>query len=357
MMKTRLFRAALGAGLAFAFVVFSPSTVLAQSAPRFEVDADWPKPLPEGWVVSGLVGLCIDSQDHVLVLHRQDELTAGGLNAGVPAPLILEFDPEGNLVNSWGDFDTFDLRLHSCQFDQDDNVWIASAPSGMLQKYSHDGSRLLQQIGEKGVLDSSDGTPEGTPLNSAAATFLMPSGIRVDRETGNIFVADGEQPGSNRRIAIMDASGAFLDQWVIDDMESVHCVHLSHDGLVYVCNRRASEIRVYDKMGNVQQSIETPWTPASPPADGRIVETGGAAVDVALSPDPEERLMYVINQNNARIDIYERESGNHVTSFGRAGAYPGQFMQPHSIGVDSRGNIYVAENRGQRVQRFTPVTE
>jgi len=355
-MKTRIFGTALAAGLAIALGTFLTSAVLAQPVPRFEVDVSWPKPLPDQWVISGLVGICIDSQDHVLVLHRQDELTVGALNAGVPAPLIMEFDPEGNLVNSWGDFDSLDLRLHSCQFDPDDNVWVASAPSGMLQKYSHDGSRLLLQIGQKGVLDSSDGTSEGAPLNSNAAKFLMPSGIRVDRETGNIFVADGEQPGSNRRIAVMDASGAFLRQWVIDDMESVHCVHLSNDGLVYVCHRRGSEIRVYDKMGNFHHRIDAPWTPVTPPEDGRIVESGGSAVDIALSPDAEERLMFVINQNNARIDIYERESGRFLTSFGRAGNYPGQFNQPHSIGVDSNGNVYVAENRGQRVQRFRPVS-
>ena len=44
-------------------------------------------------------------------------------------------------------------------------MWIGSAPSGMVQKYSHDGSKLLLQIGKKGVLDSSDGTAKGKPLN------------------------------------------------------------------------------------------------------------------------------------------------------------------------------------------------
>jgi sugar lactone lactonase YvrE len=356
-MKMGILRIALGAALAIALGTYYPSTVLAQSVPSFEVDTAWPKPLPDRWVVGGLVGLCIDSQDHVLVLHRQEELIAGGRNAGVPAPNMIEFDPEGNVVNSWGDQELLDLRLHSCQFDEDDNVWIASAPSGMLQKYSHDGARLLMQIGEKGVLDTSDGTSEGAPLNSSAARFLTPSGIRVDRATGDIFVADGEQPNSNHRIAVMDASGAFLRQWVIDDAESVHCVHLSNDGMVYVCNRRGSEVRVYDKMGNVQQSIEIPWMPVTPREDGQLVESGGSAVDIAFSPDPEQRLMYVINQNNARIDVFERENGVFLTSFGRAGNYPGQFNQAHSIGVDSNGNIYVAENRGQRVQRFRPVTE
>ena len=97
--------------------------------------------------------------------------------------------------------------------------------------------------------------------------------------------------------------------------------------------------------------------PVTPPEDAQLIQSGGSAVDIAFSSDPGQRLMYVINQNNARIDIFERENGNFLTSFGRAGNYPGQFNQAHSIGVDSNGNVYVAENRGQRVQRFRPVTE
>ena len=356
-MKTRIFRAALGAGMAIAFGTLFSFTALAQPVPRYEVDAAWPKPLPDQWVVGGLVGLCIDSQDHVLVLHRQEELIEGGRNAGIPAPHMIELDGQGNVVNSWGDPELLNPRLHSCHFDGDDNVWIASAPSGMVQKYSHDGASLLMQIGEKGALDSSDGTREGTPLNSNAAQFLTPSGIRVDRANGDIFVSDGEQPGSNRRIAVMAASGEFLRQWVIGDMESVHCVHLSNDGMVYVCHRRGSEVRVYDKMGSFQRRIVVPWEPVTPPEDGQLVQSGGSAVDIAFSSDPQQRLMYVINQNNARIDVFERENGTFLTSFGRAGNYPGQFNQAHSIGVDSNGNVYVAENRGQRVQRFRPVTE
>jgi sugar lactone lactonase YvrE len=63
----------------------------------------------------------------------------------------------------------------------------------------------------------------------------------------------------------------------------------------------------------------------------------------------------VINQNNATVDIVERESGKKVGSFGRAGSFPGEFQQAHGIAVDSKGNIYIDENRGRRVHKFKPV--
>src|SRR5258708_15033890 len=115
------------------------------------------------------------------------------------APPMPEFDSAGNLVHSWGDPKLLDARLHSCHFDKDGNVWIASAPSGMVQKYSHDGSKLLLQIGKKGVLDSSDGTIKGTPLNSDAATFHMPSRLFFDRGNGDVFVSGRRGPTINHR--------------------------------------------------------------------------------------------------------------------------------------------------------------
>ena len=130
-------------------------------APRYEVDLSWPKPLPDRWIIGGLGGVCVDARNHVLILNRQD-LLEGELNAGHLAPPLIEFDPAGNVVNSWGDPNLLDPRLHSCHFDKDNNVWIGSAPSGMIQKYSHDGSKLLLQIGKKGVFDSSDGTAQGS---------------------------------------------------------------------------------------------------------------------------------------------------------------------------------------------------
>jgi DNA-binding beta-propeller fold protein YncE len=320
-------------------------------APRYEVDLTWPKPLPDRWVLGGLGGLCVDAQDHVLILNRQDVLD-GDLNAGRLAPSMIEFDPAGKVVNSWGDSKLLDPRLHSCHFDKDGNVWVASAPSGMVQKYTHDGGTMLLQIGKKGVVDSSDGTVKGKPLNSNAAQFFMPSSIFVDRHNGDIYVSDGEGRDSNRRVAVMDRNGQFLRQWQPEGMETVHCLTIANDGMVYVCNREAARIQVYDQMGRFKRNIEVPWAPVTPPADGKPRQSGGSAVAIDFSPDPAQRLMFVINQNSAQIEIIDRQSGKRLSSFGRLGSFPGEFNQPHGIAVDSKGNIYIAENRGKRVHKF-----
>ena len=191
-----------------AAALLMPSLRAQSSAPQYQVDTSWPKPLPQRWVLGPVGAACVDAHDHVLVLNRQEVLDVD-LDAGEKAPPIIEFDAAGNVVHSWGE-DAFDKTLinsfHSCRFDSDDNVWIVSNESGVVRKYSHDGSKLLLQIGKSGVVDSSDGTPKGKPLNSDNAQFFAPADINVDRQNGDVYVDDGDGAG-NRRIAVMDRAG------------------------------------------------------------------------------------------------------------------------------------------------------
>jgi DNA-binding beta-propeller fold protein YncE len=135
-------------------------------------------------------------------------------------------------------------------------------------------------------------------------------------------------------------------------MTTVHCLTIATDGLVYVCNREGSRIQVYDKMGKFLKNIDVPWKPYTAPRDGAPKESGGSAVALAFSRDTNQRLMYVINQNESQVEVMDRLTGKVLSTFGRVGHYPGEFDQPHGIAVDSKGNVYIAENRGKRVQKF-----
>ncbi len=355
-MKTHLIGLSACAMFAIAAGIAASSQAQAQSAPRYEADVSWPKPLPERWVLGGLGGLCVDNQDHVFILNRQD-VVAGDLNGGQLAPSIIEFDPAGNVVNSWGDPKLLDPRLHSCHVDKDNNIWIGAAPSGMIQKYTHDGSKMLLQIGKKGTVDSSDGTPKGKPLNSPAAIFFMPSSIFVDKGNGDVYVSDGEGADSNKRVAVFDKNGKFLRQWLPQGMSTVHCMSIANDGQVYVCNRQGAKIQIYDKMGNMRRTIDVPWTPVTPPKDGKIVQSGGSAVALDFSHDPQQKYIFMINQNNAQVEIIDRASGKILGHFGRPGSFPGELNQAHGIAIDSKDNIYIDENRGKRVHKFKIVAQ
>ena len=358
--KTKFLSIAASCALFIAGVgVVNPVRAQAQNVPRYAVDPFWPRlPLPDRWITGGLGGMCIDGRDHVYILNRGN-VDPEDLDGASMAPSVIEFDPDGNVVRSWGDPAMLGDRLHDCHVDQDQNVWIIASATGIAQKYSSDGSELLLQIGEAGVYDSSDGTREGQALNSNRAQFFLPASIDLDAATGDIYIADGELPGGNQRIAVLDRNGRFLRQWPLHRSDAdgnivplPHCLRLANDGLVYVCDREADRIQVFDRMGNFIRNIDVPWQPYTSP-EGRLSGMRGTAVVLAFSHDPGQRLMFVANQLSTEIDILDRQTGQVLSSFGGGpGRYPGQFTLPHGIAVDSVGNVYVAEQEGRRIQKF-----
>ena len=341
-------------------VVLGAAPAAAQEAPRYELDPLWPKlPFGEQWLTGGLGGMCVGG-DRIFILNRQNVVPAD-LDGARPAPPIIELDAEGDVVGGWGDPVQIGDRLHDCHVNADGSLWVVAAGTGVVQKYAGDGSELLLQIGETGKYDSSDGTRQGEPLNSDRAQFFLPASIDVDEQTGDIYVADGEVGGGNYRIAVLDSEGNFLRQWPLHRAEGEdvvplpHCLRVSNDGLVYVCDRRADRIQVYDRMGKFVRDIDLLFDPVTP-RDATRTGTRGTAVVLAFSPDPEQRLLFVLNQNSVMVDVVDRQSGEVLTSFGGGpGRYRGQFTLPHGIGVDSAGNVYVAEQEGRRIQKFVPV--
>jgi DNA-binding beta-propeller fold protein YncE len=369
-------------------VLYSPLVRAQTGVPKYEVDPFWAK-LPNNWVVGPLGGTCVDGRDHVFVLHRQEDLAEAALTARdqfaggatrIKAPPVMEFDPEGNLVNSWGDTKVLGNYLHDCQVDKDGNLWIAAARSGFVQKYSHDG-KLLLQIGKSGVFDSSDGTSKGKPLNSNTAQFFGPSAVDVDPTNGDIYVADGHG-GGNFRIAVLDKNGTFLRQFRLHHTEAEknieelpHCMRLSNDGLIYVCDRLANRLQAFDKMGTFKRNIEIPWKSYTaenedlrkychmlwrtfPPCTlVQKIGRGTSAVSVEFSRDPNQRFIYVVNQNQREVDILDHATGEVVSTIGRGTGlfFPGQLFDAIRAAVDSKGNVYVAEDEGRRLQRYKVV--
>ena len=352
---------------------------LAQTveAPMFEVDPFWPKPLPNHWVIGSSIGVGVDSRDHVFIIHRQDTLnesteiaaTEGPLTGGccVPAPPILEFDPEGNLVGSWGgpgEGYTWPLGNHGITIDPNDNVWIGGWRRGdsHVLKFTRDG-RSLMQVGIPGIEEVDSNSTE---------RFGRVAKISFDSTGREAYVADGY---GNARVAVIDAStGEFKRYWGAygnrpDDTDlgpydpaaalaqqfrtPVHCAEPSDDGFVYVCDRPNDRIQVFRSDGTfVTEKIVAPLTLGD-----------GSIWDIAFSRDPEQRFMYVADGKNERVYVMDRESLEILTTFGDGGRQPGQFFAVHSIATDSKGNIFTTETyEGKRVQRFVykglgPVTK
>ncbi|HSG08350.1 MAG TPA: hypothetical protein VLA36_08330 [Longimicrobiales bacterium] len=335
--------------------------------PRFEVDPLWPKPLPNHWILGSTIGVAVDSRDHVWIIHRG----AGTLNERTemslatdpptgeccaPAPPVLEFDAEGNLVNAWGGpgegYD-WPLSNHGIVVDPMDNVWIGGngGTDAHILKFTRDG-RFLMQLGKPGQSSGSDDT----------VNFGRVAKISFDAEANEAFIADGY---GNKRVAVLDMNtGAFKRHWGAygnrpDDADlgrydpsappaqqfrnPVHCAEPSLDGLVYVCDRPNDRVQVFRKDGTfVSETFVAPQTLGD-----------GSTWDIAFSKDPGQAYLYLADGKNERIYVMLRETMEILTTFGDGGRQPGQFFAVHSIATDSKGNIYTTETyEGKRVQKF-----
>ena len=345
-------------------------------APRFEVDPLWPKPLPNHWLLGSAIGVAVDSRDHVFVIHRRDsfnERTEIGAATDpptgeccVPAPNILEFAPDGTLVNSWGgpgegyDWPTSN---HGISIDHKDNVWIGGngATDSHVLKFTRDG-RFLLQVGVA-----------NRPVDSHSRdSFGRVAKIAFDPDANEAFLADGY---GNKRVAVIDMdSGELKRYWgaygnAPDDADlgrydpdappaqqfrnPVHCAEPTADGLVYVCDRPNDRIQVFRRDGTfVKEAFIAPRTLGD-----------GSVWDIAFSRDPEQRWLYLADGKNMKVYVMDRQSLEILTTFGDGGRQPGQFFAVHSIATDSEGNIYTTETyEGKRVQKFlfrglAPVTQ
>ena len=175
---------------------------------RYEVDPTWPKTLPEGWTLGRVGGLSITARDEIVICHRQD-LTEEELETSFPAPMVVVFDTDGNVVKSWGDQKDLPITPERLNTDYQRNIWIPGQRDGQIHKYDWEGNLLLK-IGDRGVFDSHDGTIKGYPLNSAKDRFFKPTAVAVDTTTTTFTSPTAMAIGASwcsTRTASISASG------------------------------------------------------------------------------------------------------------------------------------------------------
>jgi len=332
-------------------------------APRFEVDPLWPKPLPNNWYIGMTIGVAVDAQDHVWIVHRPDTLTPNEAAADQKtgsccskAPPVLEFDQAGNLIGHWGgpgEGYEWPESNHGITVDHKGNVWIGGngTNDAHILKFTQDG-KFLAQYGHMGKNGGSNNTEN----------FGRVAKIFVDPKANEAYIADGYL---NKRVAVIDAdTGKFKRYWGAygnkpDDANlgrynpdappaqqfrtPVHCAELSNDRLLYACDRVNNRIQVFQPDGKFvkEQFI----------AKRSLSE--GSVWDIAFSKDRQQKYLYVADGRNQKVYILLRETMEILTSFGDGGRQPGQFYGVHSIATDSKGNIYTTETyEGRRLQKF-----
>jgi hypothetical protein len=322
---------ALGVG---SVVLEKRGTVHAANAqaPKFEVDPMWPKPLPNHWIMGNVIGVSVDAQDHIWIIHRQDTLEAME-NYGVasppgakrrygvveaeccgPAPPVLEFDEAGNLLASWGGKDgdgyVWPASNHGITVDYKGNVWIGGNGAALPPPPGGRG-----RGGAAGRGAAAPATPAAPGAPAAPADESVPAPARGGR---------GGPP-------------------------------LYHDSMIMKFTQDGKFLMQIGHAGQSKGSNDT--------------ENVGRAAKIFVDPKTNE--VYVADgYGNKRVIVFDADTGKYKRHWGAYGHVPDdtnagpynpdaplaqQFRNPvHCADLSNDGMLYVCDRPNDRIQVFKP---
>jgi hypothetical protein len=289
------------------------ATIVGTGDFKFRVESDWMK-LPDDWDLKDVGGVAVDAKDRVFVFNRGDR------------PMIV-FDRTGKVLQTWGE--KIFNRPHAVHLAPDETIWCADEGDHVIHRCTLDG-QILATIGTKGTP-----APEfsGQPFNRPTQTALTPS--------GEILVADGY---GNARVHKYTADGQWLTSWGEfgtdpGQFNVVHNIACDDDGFVYIADRENYRIQVFDTDGK----FVTQWHNLYRPC-GLYMHGSRQPIFFIGELGPFLAINRRYPNIGPRISILDHR-GRLLGRLGapHAGTEDGTFIAPHTLAMDSHGDLYVGE--------------
>lgn len=258
-------------------------------------------------------GVAVDSQDHVYVLTRGKD------------PVVV-FDKDGKYLRSFGHGYFSEDRTHGLYIAHDNTLMIADDGIHTIQMFTPEG----EKIGQIGETNKPAVAWSGEPFNRPTSAAIRPS-------NGDIYISDGY---GNSRVHVYTKDGQYKFSWGspgIDPSQFLRCHNIAfdQDERVYVVDREAHRIQIFDTEGNFLTMWNNIYRPDAMVCWQEHIYVGELNAIGGLEAAPDQ---------GHRVSIYNL-NGEMVSRFGAPfeGGGPGEFYAPHGIAVDSEGSIYVSE--------------
>jgi sugar lactone lactonase YvrE len=272
--------------------------------------------------------VAVDSQDRVYLLTRGESR-------------VLCYEPDGSFVTSWGQ-DVLTPRTHGIAVGPDDTIYTVDDGDHTVRKFSRDAKELMV-LGSPGV--ASDTGYDGKNLESitrGGPPFNRPTGISFS-SNGDLYICDGY---GNARVHHFGPDGTHIKSWGEPgsgpgQFVLPHGICVTHDDRVLVADRENDRIQIFDLDGQFTGQ----WNHLQRPTD--VYEDGNGLIYVASLTWRIGQTSYasgpIKQQRPGHISILDAR-GNLLLSWVSADfCAPGNFVAPHSLCADSRGDIYVGE--------------
>lgn len=299
---------------------------------QYEQVKDWPL-LPDSIHLGNPTGIGMDSEQHLFIFHRAGRkwpLIGSMPKSFIKENTILMLDNEtGRLLNSFGA--GMFIMPHGLTVDRENNIWVSDVGLHQVFKFTHNG-RLLMTIGEARK-------PGNDP-----AHFNRPTDVAVCTD-GSFYVSDGYR---NSRIVKYSAAGQYLFEWgskgsAARQFNIPHGIDLDEQGNVYVADRENSRIQVFDSSGKFLRQFS---------------QNNFANICAVMVDRQSDKIYAVDDLSFLKIThrgsdvLVLNDTGTVLTRFGRSGHYTGSTCWYHDVAVDRKGNIFTADIKGNKVQKF-----
>ena len=301
---------------------------------RYEPVPYWGK-VPHGIWMQEATAVAVDSQDRVYVFNR----------GNMP---VLTFSPEGDLLDMWGNETPWSgtkliedayggsaqtwpgirwRRAHSIRTDPEDNLWLVDVLGHTITKTDRKGHELMRL-----------GT--GTPSQAQGGEpFNRPTDVTVNPANGDIFVSDGYR---NSRVHRFDSAGRHILSWGEPGADPgqfslPHNIDMFGNDAVIIADRENHRVQVFSLTGEFRKEWHVHHAVA-------VASGCGDDTNVYVAEQGPPPVQTGVPNLGHRVSVYDR-AGQLQGRFGASlpGEAWGQFLWPHSIAVDSRGDVYVAE--------------
>ena len=316
----------------------------------YDIVESWAKPFAgEGFAFGGNSGVYAESPDRIIVLQRGETRLPDPVPPefdGWAGPLwnvlsgrgrtwqncIYVLDRDGNLIEVWDQWDYLfegsegpgPHRIRVSPYDPERRIWIVHETAHQIFVLSNDGKELLRTFGERNV-SGTDETHFGLPQDVG----FLPD--------GRVLIADGYE---NSRVVVLDADWNYQTEFGgpgdgPGEFQIVHSIAMAPGGRILVADRDNRRVQIFSQ-SDYSYMGEIP--------------TGALALDIIVSGNR----VFVSDVGPPRLRQFDLEGNPVYTWYAPDQESPHWFREMHSIGVDSDGNLYAADNQNGRIQKFVP---